>query len=116
MLKVYVGVVRFQDERDFVILVDGEAHLVEEAVRRVIGEIWGEGDIELLAEGLDFVELVHSKNKGHGRSDGYVLQCEIGSTKRIGFAVEYARRHKKLEPGEPPPAPSEDTNENVWNE
>ena len=99
MLKVYVGVVRFRDNRDFIILVDGEEPIVEEAVMRVIGEIWGEGDISLLAEGLDFREFGHARNKGSGRPDGYVLQCEVGSPKRINFAVEYARRQKKLDTG-----------------
>ena len=97
MLKVYIGVVRLPDDRDFVILVDGESHLVEEAVIRVIGEIWGDGDVSLLAEGLDFREFVHNSHHNSGRPDGYVLQCEVGSSKRVGFAVEYARRQKRLE-------------------
>ena len=45
MLKVYVGVVRFPDDRDFVIMVDGEPGPVEDSVRQVIEEIWGEGEI-----------------------------------------------------------------------
>ncbi len=100
MLKVYVGVVRFRDDRDFIILVDGEPHIVEEAVMRVIGEIWGEGEVRLLAEGLDFREFGHARNKGSGRPDGYVLHCEVGSPKRINFAIEYARRQKKLATGD----------------
>jgi hypothetical protein len=100
VLKVYVGVVRLTDDRDFVILVDGESSLVEEAVVRVIGEIWGEGDVRLLAEGLDFREFVHVQHEPASKPDGYVLQCEVGSSKRINFAIEYARRRKKLDTNE----------------
>jgi hypothetical protein len=97
VLKVYVGVVRLPDDRDFVILVDGESPLVEEAVIRVIREIWGDGDVKLLAEGLDFREFIHAGHENSSRPDGYVLQCEVGSPKRINFAIEYARRRKKLD-------------------
>ena len=100
MLKVYIGVVRLPDNRDFVILVDGESHLVEEAVVRVIGEIWGEGDVRLLAEGLDFREFAHAEHDPAAKPDGYVLQCEVGSAKRINFAIEYARRRKNLDTNE----------------
>lgn len=100
MLRVYVGVVRLPDDRDFVILVDGEEPLVEEAVVRVIREIWGEGDVKLLAEGLDFREFAHLKHENTSRPDGYVLQCEVGSPKRINFAIEYARRRRKLDTNE----------------
>ena len=100
MLKVYVGVVRLPDDRDFVILVDGESPLVEEAVVRVIREIWGVGDVKLLAEGLDFREFAHTTHENSGKPDGYVLQCEVGSSKRINFAIEYARRRKKLDTNE----------------
>lgn len=36
MLKVFIGVVRFPDDRDFVIMVDGEAVPVADTVRQVI--------------------------------------------------------------------------------
>jgi hypothetical protein len=97
VLKVYIGVVRLPEDRDFVILVDGESALVEEAVVRVIGEIWGEGDVKLLAEGLDFREFIHAGHEASSRPDGYVLQCDVGSPKRINFAIEYARRQKRLD-------------------
>ena len=96
MLKVYIGVVRLPEDRDFVILVDGESALVEESVVRVIGEIWGEGEVKLLAEGLDFREFIHAEHLDSKKPDGYVLQCEVGSPKRINFAIEYARRQKRL--------------------
>ena len=48
MLKVYVGVVRFPDDRDFVIMVDGEPGPVEDSVRQVIEEIWGEGEMAIV--------------------------------------------------------------------
>lgn len=99
MLKVFIGVVRFPDDRDFIIFVDGEPQPVEEAVQQVIREIWGDGAVELLAHGVDFVEFVHANHRERGRPDGYVLQCEVASPKRIGFAVQYARRLHNLEPG-----------------
>jgi hypothetical protein len=99
VLKVYVGVVRFRDEREFIIGVDGEPLPIEDALRDVIGEIWGEGGIETMTEGVDFVEFVHASNRGKGRPDGYILQCEVGSQKRVGFAIQYARRTRKLETG-----------------
>lgn len=82
------------------ILVDGESPLVEEAVVRVIREIWGEGDARLLAEGLDFREFAHAQHNPASTPDGYVLQCKVGSPKRIYFAIEYARRRKKLDTDE----------------
>jgi hypothetical protein len=52
-----------------------------------------------MTEGVDFVEFVHASNRGKGRPDGYILQCEVGSQKRVGFAIQYARRTRKLETG-----------------
>jgi hypothetical protein len=101
MLKVFVGVVRFRDDRDFIIMVDGEAQPVEDSVKRVINEIWGEGSIEMLAQGVDFVEFIHSGNRGRDRPDGYVLVCEVGSLKRIDFAIQYARRQSHLGMSDP---------------
>ena len=98
MLKVFVGVVRLQDDRDFVIMVDGESGTVEDSVRQVIQEVWGEGEIEILTEGVDFTEFIHPRNKERSGPDGYVLGCEVGSLKRIGFAVQYARRLRNLGP------------------
>lgn len=97
MLKVYVGVVRFRDDRDFVIMVDGEPEPVEDAVREVIHEIWGAGEISVAAEGVDFIEFTHAHNGGRTRPDGYVVACEVSSRKRVGFAMQYARRERNLE-------------------
>lgn len=101
MLKIFVGVVRFPDDRDFVIMVDGEPQPVEDSVRQVIQEIWGPGEIEATNQGVDFIEFVHINNQGSQRPDGYILGCEVGSLKRIGFAVQYARRLRHLKPDEP---------------
>jgi hypothetical protein len=98
MLKVFVGVVRFRDEREFVIGVDGESQPIEDAVKEIIYESWGEGSIETLTEGVDFIEFIHSSNKDKARADGYILQVEVSSQKRVGFAVQYARRLRNLEP------------------
>jgi len=100
MLTVFVGVVRFPDERDFIIMVDGEAPLVEDTVCGVISEIWGGGEVLPLAEGVDFREFVHVKHKDSQRPDGYVLRCEVSSSKRVDYAIQYARRLHKLETGE----------------
>lgn len=100
MLKVYIGVVRLQDGRDFIIMVDGEPQPVGDSVRHVMEEIWGEGDIEVSSEGVDFTEFTHSKNKGRNGPDGYVLSCEVGSLKRMNFAIQYARRLHHLNPDE----------------
>jgi len=94
MLKVYVGVVRFRDNRDFIILVDGEPQPVEEAVQEVMSEIWGPGEITRLAKGVDFVEYSHSGGPDPNRPEGYVVQCEVGSLKRVNFAIQYARRER----------------------
>jgi hypothetical protein len=96
MLKVFIGVVRFPDDRDFVIMVDGEAEPVEDSVRQVMESIWGVGDIEVLTSGVDFTEFVHPANKGHARPDGYVLGCEVGGLKRINYALQYARRLRNM--------------------
>lgn len=101
MLKVFIGVVRFRDDREFIIMVDGEPQPVEDAVRQVIHEIWGEGDIAVLTEGVDFIEFSHAQNSGRERADGYVLGCEVGSHKRIGFAIQNARRLRALAPDKP---------------
>jgi len=101
MLKVFIGVVRFPDDRDFVIMVDGEAGPVEDSVRQVIEEIWGEGEIAVDNSGVDFIELVHPKNAGHKRPDGYVLGCEVGGLKRINYAIQYARRMHNMPPDAP---------------
>jgi hypothetical protein len=98
MLKVFVGVVRFPDDRDFVIMVDGEQEPVEDSVRQVIEEIWGEGDIVVQTSGAEFTELVHPKNADHNRPDGYVLGCEVGGLKRINYAIQYARRMHNMPP------------------
>lgn len=102
MLYIFVGVVRFPDDRDFIIMVDGELPLVEDVVRGVIGEIWGEGEVLLMAEGVDFREFVHGKHRESSRPDGYVLRCEVSSTKRIDYAVQYARRLRKLHEDDEP--------------
>ena len=101
MLKVFIGVVRFRDDREFIIMVDGEPQPVEDAVRQVISEIWGEGGTSVLTEGVDFIEFVHPQNVGKERADGYVLGCEVGSHKRIGFAIQNARRLRALAPDKP---------------
>lgn len=98
MLKVFIGVVRFPDDRDFVIMVDGEAGPVEDSVRQVITEIWGEGEISINNSGVDFIELMHPKNDGNKRPDGYVLGCEVGGLKRINYAIQYARRLHHMTP------------------
>ena len=77
-------------------MVDGEPQPVEDAVRQVIAEIWGTGDIGVLTEGVDFIEFVHAGNQGQTKPDGYVLGCEVGSHKRIGFAIQNARRLRAL--------------------
>ena len=100
MLKVYVGVVRLEDGRDFIIMVDGEPQPVADSVRQVMEEIWGEGDIEISSEGVDFTEFTHSRNKNRTGSDGYVLTCEVGSLKGMNFAIQYARRLHHLNPEE----------------
>ena len=98
MLKVFIGVVRFPDDRDFVIMVDGEPGPVEDSVRTVIEEIWGEGEIIVQTSGAEFTELVHPKNVDHKRPDGYVLGCEVGGLKRINYAIQYARRMHNMPP------------------
>ncbi|MEZ4668799.1 MAG: hypothetical protein R3E39_12885 [Anaerolineae bacterium] len=100
MLKVFIGVVRFPDDRDFVIMVDGEPGPVEDSVRQVIEAVWGEGDIEVLTSGVDFTEFVHAINKERARPDGYVLGCEVGGLKRINYAIQYARRLQHIPPDE----------------
>lgn len=100
MLKVYVGVVRLQDGRDFIIMVDGEPQPVGDSVKRVMEEIWGAGEITVSSEGVDFTEFTHARNKLSGGPDGYVLACEVGSLKRINFAIQYARRLHHLNPDE----------------
>ena len=105
MLKVFIGVVRFRDDREFIIMVDGEPQPVEDAVRQVISEIWGEGETSVLTEGVDFIEFVHPQNVGKERADGYVLGCEVGSHKRIGFAIQNARRLRALAPDKPSDKP-----------
>jgi hypothetical protein len=102
LLKVFIGVVRFKDEREFIIMVDGEPQPVEDAVRQVMSEIWGDGEVSILAEGVDFIEFIHPQHAGKDRADGYVLGCEVGSHKRIGFAIQNARRLRALAPGDPP--------------
>lgn len=99
MLKVFIGVVRFPDDRDFVIMVDGEVGPVEDSVRQVMESIWGAGDITVLTSGVDFTEFIHAANEGHARPDGYVLGCEVGGLKRINYALQYARRLRNLTPG-----------------
>ena len=105
MLKVFIGVVRFRDDREFIIMVDGEPQPVEDAVRQVMAEIWGDGATAVLAEGVDFIEFIHPQNAGRERADGYVLGCEVGSHKRIGFAIQNARRLRALSPDQPPENP-----------
>lgn len=83
-------------------MVDGEANAVEDSVRQVMEEIWGEGEITVNNSGVDFTELVHSQNTGHNRPDGYVLGCEVGGLKRINYAIQYARRMHNLPPGSDP--------------
>lgn len=100
MLKVYIGVVRFSDDRDFIIMVDGEPGPVEEAVRQAITEICGEGEIQVQTEGVDFIELVHASHPDQPHPDGYVLGCEVGGLKRFNYAIQYARRQRHLQPGQ----------------
>ncbi len=100
MLKVYIGVVRLQDGRDFIIMVDGEPQPVGDSVKQVMEEIWGEGDIDVSSEGVDFTEFTHARNQSRGGPDGYVLSCEVGSLKRMNFAIQYARRLHHLNPDE----------------
>lgn len=100
MLKIYVGVVRFQDDRDFIIMVDGESEPVADAVKQVIQEVWGPAEIEVQTAGVDFIEFIHPENKERKGPDGYVLGCEVGSLKRIGFAVQNARRLRNMAPHE----------------
>lgn len=101
MLKVFIGVVRFPDDRDFVIMVDGEPGPVEESVRQVIESIWGAGEITVMTSGVDFTELVHPRNAEGNRPDGYVLGCEVGGLKRINYALQYARRLHNMPPNAP---------------
>ncbi len=96
MLKVYVGVVRFPDDREFVMMVDGEPEPIADAVREVIAEIWGEGEIVVANEGVDFTEFVHERNQGRQKPDGYVVACEVGSLKRMNYAIQYARRQRHI--------------------
>lgn len=97
MLKIFIGVVRFPDDREFIIMTDGEPQPVEDAVRQVMAEIWGSGEIDVSNEGVDFIEFVHAVNRGKDRVDGYVLGSEVGSHKRIGFAIQNARRLRALD-------------------
>jgi hypothetical protein len=105
LLKVFIGVVRFRDDREFIIMVDGEPQPVEDAVRQVMHEIWGDGESSVLAEGVDFIEFIHPQNVGKDRPDGYVLGCEVSSHKRIGFAIQNARRQRALSPNQSPDSP-----------
>ncbi len=98
MLKVFIGVIRFPDDRDFIMMVDGEPQPVEDAVREVIEEIWGEGEITVLTEGVDFREFVHARNAERQRADGYILGCEVTGMKRMNYAQQYARRLRHLNP------------------
>jgi hypothetical protein len=96
MIRLYIGVVRFQDDRDFVMMVDGEAGPVTDAVKQVMAEIWGEGDIKVLAEGVDFIEFIHDRNRDQARPDGYVVSCEAGGLKRMNYAIQNARRLRHM--------------------
>lgn len=96
MLKLYVGIVRFPDDRDFVMMVDGESGPVSDSVKQVIEEIWGEGEITVLTEGVDFIEFVHARNAERQRPDGYVVVCEAGGLKRVNYAIQNARRLRHL--------------------
>lgn len=100
MLKVYIGVVRLPDNRDFIIMVDGEAQPVQDSVMQVIAEIYGEGEVNQTNEGVDFTEYLHQRHQGQPQPDGYVLGCEVGSLKRMGFAIQYARRLRNMGPQE----------------
>lgn len=95
---MFIGVVRFRDDREFIIMVDGEPQPVEDAVRQVMAEIWGAGEVDVLTEGVDFIEFIHASNRGKQRADGSVLGCEVGSQKRVGFAIQNARRLRALNP------------------
>jgi hypothetical protein len=96
MLKVFIGVVRFPDERDFIIMVDGEAGPVENAVQDVITEIRGPGRIEVMSEGVDFREFAHESNTAQTNPDGYVLAVEVTSSRRMNLAIQQARRLRHL--------------------
>ncbi len=96
MLKVFVGVVRFPDDRDFVIMVDGEAGPVESAVQDVIAEIRGPGSIDVMSEGVDFREFAHESNTEQNYPDGYVLAVEVSSSRRMDLAIQQARRLRHL--------------------
>jgi hypothetical protein len=96
MLKVFVGVVRFPDDRDFVIMVDGEAGPVESAVQDVIAEIRGPGSIDVMSEGVDFREFAHESNTEQNHPDGYVLAVEVSSSRRMDLAIQQARRLRHL--------------------
>lgn len=96
MLKVFVGVVHFPQARDFVVMVDGEPGPVADAVQQVIAEVWGEGEISVLAEGVDFIELRHARSTAGDDPDGYVLGIEVTSAKRLHYAIEFARRRRHL--------------------
>ncbi len=101
MLKLYVGVVRFPEDRDFVMMVDGESEPVADSVKQVIEEIWGAGEIKVLTEGVDFTEFIHAVNLDKQRPDGYVVMCEVGGLKRMNYAIQYARRlHHLTTPGQ----------------
>jgi hypothetical protein len=100
VLKVYIGVVRLPDNRDFIIMVDGEPQPVQDSVMQVISEIYGDGDVSRMNEGVDFTEYLHQRHQGQTQPDGYVLGCEVGSLKRMGFAIQYARRLRNLGPVE----------------
>ncbi|MBN8595885.1 MAG: hypothetical protein J0M33_29290 [Anaerolineae bacterium] len=96
MLKVFVGVVRFPDDRDFVIMVDGESGPVESAVQDVIAEIRGPGSIDVMSEGVDFREFAHESNTEQTHPDGYVLAVEVSSSRRMDLAIQQARRLRHL--------------------
>ena len=96
MLKVFVGVVRFPDDRDFVIMVDGEAGPVESAVQDVIAEIRGPGSIDEMSEGVDFREFAHESNTEQNHPDGYVLAVEVSSSRRMDLAIQQARRLRHM--------------------
>lgn len=96
MLKVFVGVVRFPDDRDFIIMVDGEAEPVESAVLDVIGEIRGPGQVTVMSEGVDFREFAHEANTARTQPDGYVLGVEVTSSRRMNLAIQQARRLRHL--------------------
>jgi hypothetical protein len=97
MLKVFVGVVRFPDDRDFIIMVDGEAEPVESAVQDVIAEIRGPGRIAVMSEGVDFREFAHEANTEQAYPDGYVLGVEVTSSRRMNLAIQQARRLRHLQ-------------------